>query len=84
MAKILRTIPSRIPYDWLLHPHSGDGRKTPQGNTEDSCAEDPVPYSTTRDSNTPRLSGLPEEIKEEANSLKTGKGKGGQLPHSHG
>jgi hypothetical protein len=35
-------------------------------------------------SDTARFSGLPEEIEVEADSLKKGKGTGGQLRHSHG
>jgi len=52
--------------------------------TVDAGADYPVPYSTTKDSNTTRLSGLSAEIETEADSIKKGEGKRGQLPHSHG
>jgi len=58
--------------------------KTPQDNTVDAGADHSVQYSTTKDSNTTRLSGLPAEIEMEADSLKKREGKRGQLPHSHG
>jgi hypothetical protein len=49
----------------------------------DAGADYPVPYSTTKDSNTTRLSGLPAEIELEADSIKKEEGKRGQLPR-HG
>jgi hypothetical protein len=49
----------------------------------DAGADCPVPYSTTKDSNTTRLSGLPAEIEMEADSIKKGEGNRGQLPR-HG
>jgi len=49
--------------------------KTPQGNTVDAGTDCPVPYSTTKDSNSTRLSGLPAEIEMEADSLTKGEGK---------
>ena len=40
--------------------------KTPQSNTVHAGADHLVPHSTTNDSNTTRISGLPAEIEMEA------------------